>query len=93
MISWKVLKRNNVRHLVNPRVDESKEVHAVLRKLLDPFFCLTWESVLSSRPFADYLTLSLRSYVLQGTKMVFAGIKKPQERKDLIAYLKSSTSA
>jgi cytochrome c2 len=25
--------------------------------------------------------------------MVFAGIKKPAERKDLIAYLKASTSA
>jgi len=25
--------------------------------------------------------------------MVFAGIKKPAERKDLIAYLKTSTSA
>jgi cytochrome c len=30
---------------------------------------------------------------LQGTKMVFAGIKKPAERKDLIAYLKSTCSA
>lgn len=29
---------------------------------------------------------------LQGTKMVFAGIKKPAERKDLIAYLKKSTA-
>merc|ERR1712232_726024 len=28
---------------------------------------------------------------MKGTKMVFAGLKKPQDRKDLIAYLKSST--
>jgi cytochrome c len=27
-----------------------------------------------------------------GTKMVFAGLKKPEERADLIAYLKSSTA-
>ena len=29
---------------------------------------------------------------LQGTKMVFAGLKKPQDRKDLIAYLKKNCS-
>eukprot|EP00531_Pseudo-nitzschia_arenysensis_P003209 CAMPEP_0116129878 /NCGR_PEP_ID=MMETSP0329-20121206/8160_1 /TAXON_ID=697910 /ORGANISM="Pseudo-nitzschia arenysensis, Strain B593" /LENGTH=110 /DNA_ID=CAMNT_0003624177 /DNA_START=138 /DNA_END=470 /DNA_ORIENTATION=+ len=30
---------------------------------------------------------------MKGTKMVFAGIKKPQDRKDLISYLKKTCSA
>jgi hypothetical protein len=39
--------------------------------------------------FLDFFCLVTQ----QGTKMVFAGLKKPQDRNDLIAYLKTSSTA
>ena len=47
---------------------------------------ITW----SESTLYDYL-LNPKKYI-PGTKMVFAGLKKPEERADLIAYLKSSTA-
>ncbi|XP_022631325.1 cytochrome c isoform X1 [Vigna radiata var. radiata] len=47
---------------------------------------VTWEE----KTLYDYL-LNPKKYI-PGTKMVFPGLKKPQERADLIAYLKQATA-
>jgi cytochrome c len=47
---------------------------------------ITWEE----DTLFEYL-LNPKKFI-PGTKMVFAGIKKEDERNDLIAYLKSSTA-
>jgi cytochrome c len=47
---------------------------------------ITWKE----ETLFEYL-LAPKKYI-PGTKMVFAGLKKPQERADLIAYLKDATS-
>ena len=45
--------------------------------------------VWSEQTLFDYL-LDPAKYI-KGTKMIFSGIKKESERKDLIAYLQSSS--
>ena len=45
---------------------------------------ITWDEAV----FAEYIKDPRAK--IPGTKMVFAGIKKPKERKELIAYLKDA---
>lgn len=50
------------------------------------FAAITW----NEDTLFEYLE-NPKKYI-PGTKMVFAGLKKPQERADLIAYIKDASS-
>jgi hypothetical protein len=63
---------------------------ALVQVLVSVLCCATvFSTVLTS--FGGSAALVLRRYI-PGTKMVFAGLKKPEDRANLIAYLKNSTA-
>ena len=68
-------------YLVNPK------------KMIPGEFFALWRHVTTySRIMTSYLPLfsNYDSFLLSGTKMVFAGLKKKGDRKNLIAFLKSN---
>lgn len=59
--------------------------------ILNPFFYLVLFLGISWNEDTLFEYLENPKKYIPGTKMVFAGLKKPAERADLIAYLVSST--
>lgn len=65
-----------------------RTIHEFYKWFFISFLCvsgITW----SKDTLFEYLE-NPKKYI-PGTKMVFAGLKKPQERGDLIAYLEQAT--
>lgn len=52
---------------------------------------MQWRRLASCMPYTTDQDCRAAAYrYIPGTKMVFAGLKKPEDRANLIAYLKSA---
>lgn len=57
------------------------------------YLLVLWDVVIFQNLGIELILEGALLQYIPGTKMVFPGLKKPQERADLIAYLKQSTAS